>query len=233
MAMAQGPEHAAGDRCPLSESPAGDADGVEPRWSDAALRAAVEAARARAGFSHLNGDRAEAMASEAVRSRAESAGVPRIDETYVRRVGQKLGYGHPLSERTGSLRFTWTPEAEARLREVPEFCRELTRWRVEWTAHKRGLGPVITPEAMETKYAMWGEVSRRIEERDGTTLAWTQSAQDRLARVPDFVRGQVIEAVEGNAARLGRDTVDDDVLDETIDRWARTGDFHEGKFGFR
>jgi Proto-chlorophyllide reductase 57 kD subunit len=129
--------------------------------------------------------------------------------------------------------FTWTPEAEARLQEVPEFCRDLTRWRVEWTAHKLELGHTITPEVMDVKYSMWGQVSHNIEERSGRTMPWTGEAVDRLARIPDFVRGQVIQAVEGNARRIGAAEVDSTVIDQTIERWSGTGDFHEGKYGFR
>ncbi len=195
--------------------------------------AATSAAEAHADASHLAAERAEAMARAAADQRAGDRGVEQIDRRFIALIGGKLGYGHPLSGRTGTLEFTWTPEAEERLREVPEFCRELTRWRVEWTAHKKGLGAVITPEAMDTKYELWGEVSHRIEARDGKTLAWTPSALSRLDRVPDFVRGQVIEAVEGGARRLGQDTVDDAVLDDAISRWTATGDFHEGRFGFR
>ena len=82
---------------------------------------------------------------------------------------------------------------------------------------------MITPDAMETKYELWGEVSHRIEARGGQQLTWTESALSRLDRVPDFVRGQVIEAVEGGARRLGREQVDDAVLDDTIRRWTATG----------
>ena len=173
------------------------------------------------------------MAERAVESRAESKQVAHIDHEFVERVAHKLGYGHPLSERTGTLQFTWTPEAEARLQQVPEFCRELTRWRVEWTAHKRNLGTTITPEVMDVKYNMWGEVSHAIAQRRTDTMTWTDSARERLAGIPEFVLGQVMEAVEGNARRLGRDLVDDAVIDQTISRWTETGDFHEGKFGFR
>ena len=54
-----------------------------------------------------------------------------------------------------------------------------------------------------------------------------------MHRIPEFVRGQVIDAVEGNARRLGRTEVDDDVIDDTIGRWVDSGDFHEGMYGFR
>jgi hypothetical protein len=51
--------------------------------------------------------------------------------------------------------------------------------------------------------------------------------------VPDFVRGQVLEAVEGNARTMGAARVDDEVVDKVIERWATSGDFHEGLYGFR
>ncbi len=194
---------------------------------------ATSTAEAHAAASHLAAERATLMAQAVADQRAGDRGVDEINERFIALIGGKLGYGHPLSGRTGTLSFTWTPEAEARLQEVPEFCRELTRWRVEWTAHKKGLGSVITPAAMETKYELWGEVSHRIEARGGDRIPWSPSALARLDKVPDFVRGQVIEAVEGGALRLGKDSVDDAVLDDTIRRWTETGDFHEGRFGFR
>jgi hypothetical protein len=152
----------------------------------------------------------------------------------VRTLDKKLGYGHPLSERTGTeVVFTWTPDAEARLTEIPAFCRDLTRWRVEWTAHKLGLGTTITPAEMDVKYELWGRVSHAIEERDRHGLPWTESGRSPFERIPDFVRGQVLEAVEGNALALGLTEVSDAVVDLVIDRWVDTGDFHEGRYGFR
>ncbi|MHB8490425.1 MAG: PCP reductase family protein [Candidatus Dormibacteria bacterium] len=212
------------DRCPVPH---------HARWTDDGRQAADTTAAAHAEASHLDATRAAEMARAVADQRATARGAEEINERFVALIGDKLGYGHPLSRRTGTLEFTWTPEAEARLREVPEFCRELTRWRVEWTAHRRGLGSVITPEAMETKYDMWGEVSHKIEVRGAQQLTWSAAALSRLDRVPEFVRGQVIQAVEGNAIRLGREGVDDDTLDDTIARWSSTGDFHEGRFGFK
>ncbi len=210
--------------CPVPHGPQWTADGREK---------ATSTAEANAGASHFEAERAIAMARAVADQRATDRGVDEINERFIGLLGGKLGYGHPLSGRTGTLSFTWTPEAEARLQEVPAFCRELTRWRVEWTAHKKGLGSVITPEAMETKYELWGEVSHRIEARGGQRIPWSPSALARLDNVPEFVRGQVIEAVEGGAVRLGQAVVDDTVLDDTIRRWTETGDFHEGRFGFR
>ena len=47
------------------------------------------------------------------------------------------------------------------------------------------------------------------------------------------MRGQVLEAVEGNARTLGLSEVNDAVVDLVIEHWVETGDFHEGRYGFK
>ncbi|HEX4579029.1 MAG TPA: PCP reductase family protein [Candidatus Dormibacteraeota bacterium] len=223
------PHDAAAAGCPV---PAG-APHPPLTWTEDAHRAAL-VGRDRAPVSRIDADRAVGMAERVVEARAERDRVEEITDLFVRTLGKKLGYGHPLSERTGTeVVFTWTPEAEARLADVPEFCRDLTRWRVEWTAHKLGLGTTITPAEMDVKYELWGRVSHAIEERDRAELPWTESARSRFERIPDFVRGQVLEAVEGNARTLGLSEVNDAVVDLVIDHWVQTGDFHEGRYGFK
>jgi hypothetical protein len=202
-------------------------------WTSDAQRAAATG-RERAAVSRIAPDRAVDMAEHVVEARAQRDRVQEITDLFVRTLGKKLGYGHPLSERTGTeVVFTWTEEAEARLSEVPEFCRDLTRWRVEWTAHKLGLGTTITPAEMNVKYELWGRVSHAIEERDRDAVPWTDTARARFDRIPDFVRGQVLEAVEGNARTLGLSEVNDAVVDLVIQQWVDTGDFHEGRYGFK
>ena len=227
------------ERCPYPGAGSG-AEGCPvphgegaPGWDLDAHLEAVRRARQAAPASHMDPERAEKMAVGAAEQRARQRGVDEIGSKFVESLGKKLGYGHPLSDRTGLPQFTWTEAAERRLEEVPAFCRELTRWRVEWTALKKGLGTTITPEIMEIKYQMWGEVSHRIQERRPQELPWTESAMARFARVPDFVKGQVLEAVEGNARQMGASQVDDEVVDQVIRRWSETGDFHEGLYGFR
>jgi nucleotide-binding universal stress UspA family protein/ribosomal protein L37E len=203
-----------------SPSPGWTEDGVR-RLNEVEVRAAEK----------FDPGRARELARHAAESRAERTS-DAINAAFLERLGLKLGYGHPLSARTYQHHFTWTPEAEERLGRVPEFCRELTRWRVEWTAFKRGLGSVITPETMDVKFDMWGAVSHDIQAA-GPTMPWDEAASRRLERVPEFVKGQVIQAVEGNARALGYDRVTSEVLDRVIERWISTGDFHEGRYGFR
>ncbi|MGA9115045.1 MAG: hypothetical protein WB802_14800 [Candidatus Dormiibacterota bacterium] len=221
------PARAAETGTPAEASAVAESEG--PRWSPDAEAVVRERAEV---WSHGDPSRGEAL----VRGVAEERAAKRQEEItalFLRTLGRKLGYGHPLSERGEELRFTWTPEAEARLADVPEFCRELTRWRVEWTAHKLGLGTTITPREMEVKYELWGRVSHAIQERERDGLPWTDSAVERFSRIPEFVRGQVLEAIEGNARVLGATEVDDRVVDLVIERWITTGDFHEGLYGFR
>lgn len=223
------PHDAAAPACPVHSG----AGHPPVTWTEEA-RETVRAGRERAAVSRVDAERAESMAENVVAARAERDRVAEITDLFVRTLGKKLGYGHPLSERTGTeVVFDWTPEAEARLAEIPEFCRDLTRWRVEWTAHKLGLGTTITPAEMDVKYELWGRVSHAIQERDRQALPWTDSARSRFDRIPDFVRGQVLEAVEGNARLLGLSEVNDAVVDLVIDHWVTTGDFHEGRYGFK
>jgi hypothetical protein len=204
-----------------------------PSWEEGTRELTERIAREAASASRLSTERAARMAVRVAEARADVKRVDAITELFVRTLGKKLGYGHPLSDRTGMVEFTWTAEAEARLADVPEFCRDLTRWRVEWTAHKLGLGTTITPEVMQVKYELWGKVSHAIRERDREALPWTEGARARFAQIPDFVQGQVLEAVEGNARTLGATVVDDAVVDAVIRRWIDTGDFHEGLYGFK
>jgi hypothetical protein len=174
--------------------------------------------------------RARELAHHAAESRAARTSEA-INAAFLERLGLKIGYGHPLSPKTFEHYFTWTEEAEARLEGLPSYCRELSRWRVEWTAAKKGLGPVITPEVMDVKFEMWGEVSEALQEK-GPTLAWAPEAEARLSNMPGFVRGQVLAAIEGNARELGETQVTTSVMDQVIQKWIETGDFHEGRYGF-
>jgi nucleotide-binding universal stress UspA family protein len=221
-----------GGQCPYRNSAVPMAPGVEhpsPGWTEDGIRYLNEVAIKADG--RFDPARAREMAQHAAESRAERR-QEAINASFLERLGLKLGYGHPLSDKTYEGSFTWTPEARAKLEQVPEFCRELTRWRVEWTAIKKGLGDPITPEKMDVKYDMWGEVSHTLQEK-GRALPWDDDADRRLARVPDFVKGQVVQAVEGNARELGFERVTTEVMDRVIEKWIATGDFHEGRFGFR
>ncbi|HXA29514.1 MAG TPA: universal stress protein [Candidatus Angelobacter sp.] len=168
----------------------------------------------------------------AASKRADLKGLNEITAGFIESLGKKMGYGHPASPLTHELTFTWTPEAEHRLDSVPDFCREMVRWRVEWFAKKRNLGTTITPDMVEGKYAAWGQVSEQIRDK-GTTLPWSDDAIARLERIPESVRGEVMQAIEGNARAAGAERVDASLIDSMREQWQHSGDFHQGRFGFR
>ncbi|MDQ6713977.1 MAG: universal stress protein [Candidatus Dormibacteraeota bacterium] len=211
-----------------------DGNGSEPRdpapgWTEDGVRRLNEVEiRAEEKF---DPSRARELAQHAAESRAARTSEA-INAAFLERLGVKIGYGHPLSPKTFEHHFTWSPEAEARLESLPSYCRELSRWRVEWTAAKKGLGPVITPEAMDVKFEMWDEVSQALQEK-GPQMPWEPDAEKRLEKMPPFVKGQVMAAVEGNAKELGEERVTTKVMDVVIKKWIETGDFHEGRYGFR
>ncbi|HYY46414.1 MAG TPA: universal stress protein [Candidatus Angelobacter sp.] len=207
----------------------GTARPPSPGWTEDGVRRLNEVEiRAEEKFEP---SRARELAQHAAESRAARTSEA-INAAFLERLGIKIGYGHPLSPKTFEHHFTWTPEAEARLEALPSYCRELSRWRVEWTAARKGLGPVITPEVMDVKFEMWGEVSDALQ-RKGLSMPWDADAEARLQNMPNFVKGQVMEAIEGNARGLGNDRVSSTVMDAVIQKWIETGDFHEGRYGFR
>src|SRR5579862_5377399 len=101
------------DRCPVPHERASDASADRcpvphsARWTDDGLAAATSTAGAHAAHSHLQTERAEAMARAVADQRAVDRGVDEINERFISLIGGKLGYGHPLSGRTGTLEFTW------------------------------------------------------------------------------------------------------------------------------
>ncbi len=220
--------------CPVPHSEAsGLAMAGQPAFTEAARDHIETLAQRSQESGKASAERATELVENLSVQRAERKGLNEVTPEFIAQMGKKLGYGHPASEKTYELDFVWTAEALAKLEEVPDFCRELTRWRVEWTAYKKNLGRLITPDAMDVKYGLWGEVSEHIRERQDAHLPWTSEAEQRLEKVPGFVKGQVIQSVEGNAQQMGFDNVTSEVLDHVIDKWRTTGDFHEGRYGYK
>ncbi len=118
---------------------------------------------------------------------------------------------------------TWTKDAQARLRRVPEgVMRDLTRQRVEKLAHQRGRS-TVTAELMDTKYQQWEEGSAQAT----SELPWTEQARLRVERIPQFVRGMVMQAIEAHARDKGLAEITADTVDEAKRFWGATGRFHQ------
>ena len=119
-------------------------------------------------------------------------------------------------------RLSWAPDAEAQLEQVPAGpLRELTRQRVEVLARRLGLSSV-TAEVLDRKYRQWAEGSARAT----SELTWTDEASQRIARIPEFVRGMIVNALEAYARERGTSEVTPDLVDQARRHWAETGRFH-------
>ncbi len=117
---------------------------------------------------------------------------------------------------------TWTPEARVRLEQVPEgMMRELTRQRVETLARRLGQS-TVTLELMGAKYQQWSEGSAQSVSQ----MAWTDEARERMERIPDFVRGKVVEAVEAWARQQGLSEITPTSVDDAKRSWGESGRFH-------
>ena len=210
------------------------ADDSAPEWTGDAEQKLDSAAQLMSSMGKFSSNRAQELGRNVAEKRAMDKKMEQIGSAFMAKLGKQLGYGHPLSGDTAKHTFTWTAEAEAELADIPDFCREMTKWRVEWTAVKKNLGTTITPEIMATKYELWGEVSEAYMEREGGyQLKWADDTKARIDNIPGFVKGQVIESIEGNAKEWGIELVDNAVLDKVIQKWIDTGDFHEQSYGYQ
>src|SRR5581483_1696954 len=110
---------------------------------------------------------------------------------------------------------TWTDAANAKLLEIPEgFMREMTRWRIEVGARKKGIRE-IDPAVIEAKYNEWAHASRKVERN----LPWDAEAEARTSRIPSFVRGTVVKEIEAYAAEKGIGRITVEILDQVTERW--------------
>ncbi len=126
-------------------------------------------------------------------------------------------------DRTASPRLTWTADAQTRLEQVPQgHIREMTRQRVEVLAQQRGQ-QLVTVDLMEDKYSQWAEGSAKAT----SETAWTEEAQQRVERIPVFVRGMVVKAIEEYALSRGLAEITPSVVDEAKMLWGETGQFHQ------
>ncbi len=110
---------------------------------------------------------------------------------------------------------TWTEEAEARLKKAPFFLRGMVRKLSEKKARELGIS-VITEEVLaQFKDKMMNPmvqegagISHQAAGIETKTLAWTREAEDRLATVPEFMRGMIKKIAEDVALERGHLEVD-------------------------
>jgi hypothetical protein len=99
--------------------------------------------------------------------------------------------------------------------------RDLTRRRVERLARRRGEA-TVTVDLMEEKYDQWSRGSAEAT----SELAWSAEALQRIERIPPFVRGMVVQAIEAHARQKGIVEITPESVDEAKDSWGGGAGFH-------
>lgn len=116
----------------------------------------------------------------------------------------------------------WTSGAIERLSKTPEgFMRDMTKWRIESFVRKSG-SPKVIEELIEKQYKYWGEGSKKIMKE----MEWEQEAQEKINRIPSFVRGMVIKEIEREAQKNGETTVTLATLSSVSNKWSSSMEFH-------
>lgn len=116
----------------------------------------------------------------------------------------------------------WASDAMERLKKIPEgFMRDMTRWRIEKMARDKGLS-VVTLDVMQEKYDYWAEGSAKVEKR----LSWSKEAEEKIERIPLFVRGMIIKELEALAEKRGMQEVPARLLSEAKEKWSANMEFH-------
>jgi hypothetical protein len=151
---------------------------------------------------------------------ATAGALNEVKPAFIARLARFYAPGTAGRRVPATLDLVWSPEAEGLLAEVPAYCRELARWRVEWTAYKLQLGRLITRDLWEREQADWSELADHLRPERLRRLAWEPGARARLEAVPAFVREQVALALEINAAHLGHGGVTEEAFDAVARRWA-------------
>ena len=133
-----------------------------------------------------------------------------------------------IASEAAFLKLKWKDEAREKLQHVPAgFMREMTKNRIEQWARKFNKAE-ISLQVVEAKYSSWGDGSKGLlnQTSQNVPLTWTEDAQARIQRVPDFIRPMVQLEVERNARQQGQDLVDGGTLDFIMEQWGNKQHFH-------
>ncbi|WP_260292649.1 universal stress protein [Sedimenticola hydrogenitrophicus] len=116
----------------------------------------------------------------------------------------------------------WTAEARAMLGGVPVgFCRDMSVNAAESIARHNGVRVIDAAFISQVL-----ETIKNGSESAGTSMAWSAEAEQRLSRVPDFVRGMLVREIEDWAGRQGKTTIDREAVDVVRAQWQERGAFH-------
>lgn len=113
----------------------------------------------------------------------------------------------------------WTPEALRRMERAPIFLRGMVKRLAEKKARELGYAEITADILDQFKSQMMGgmggasEMTAAAEAMAKGQLPWTAAARERLAAVPEFMRGMIKQIAEEMARKDGHMEVNVDLFD--------------------
>jgi hypothetical protein len=150
-----------------------------------------------------------------------ATGVPSSAEA-----GEKTGGGCPFSAMVAELGlttggkqasdtaptsgdFTWTPDAREKLDRLPSFVKPMVQGSVEAYARKYGF-KTITLQVMDDS---------KNDQPNG--MSWSREAEQRLEKIPDFIRPMARKEIERMAKEQGLAAITGQVMDEAKEKFMK------------
>lgn len=116
----------------------------------------------------------------------------------------------------------WSEDAQNLLDAIPVgMSREMTRNAANTIGAKQGISQVDGPFLQGILDIFRGGAAAVEAE-----LVWDEDAQARLARIPETVRGMLIQEIEGCAKRANASTVDMAIVENVFTAWGGSKRFH-------
>ena len=108
-----------------------------------------------------------------------------------------------------STDFTWTADAKEKLDRLPAFVKPMVQGSVEAYARKQGF-KTITLQVMDDS-----------KNDSSSGMTWSREAEQRLEKIPEFIRPMARKEVERVAKERGLATITAQVMDETKDKFMK------------
>ena len=166
---------------------------------------------------------ARGMAKAAVEKEARERGLAKVTEDLIWKARARWEGKKEVAEPSESS-IQWTEGALKRLEKVPEFSRDMAKFRIGVFAAKKGY-TLITEEVLEERYAGWAEEMGKVE--PDPSLGWTEQARSRVDKIPEHIRPVVIKEIEALARRQGMRLINEQLLETAKKMWDDFETFHQ------
>ena len=124
------------------------------------------------------------------------------------------------SDETAMQDIRWSEEALKRMERAPMFLRGMVRRLAEKKARELGYAEITEEILDQFKHQMMGSMggeggmAEAADQMAKGQLPWTAAAKERLAAVPEFMRGMIKQIADETARRGGHMEVNVDLFEK-------------------